>query len=111
MNKDFLKEVESYDVVGITSIFTAQTRMVEKVVTSIRQNYPDKLIILGGVNARHQMQRFFNAGTDLICLSEAEETIVEIGDILRSGKKDFSIFLMEPHKWDIVSSLDDNPCT
>ena len=88
--KDILKEAESYDVVGITSIFTAQTRMVEEVVTSIKQNYPDKLIILGGVNARHQMQKFFNAGTDLICLSEAEETIVEIGGVLRAGKRDFS---------------------
>ena len=88
--KDILKEAESYDVVGITSIFTAQTRMVEEVVSSIKQNYPDKLIILGGVNARHQMQRFFNAGTDLICLSEAEETIVKIGDVLRAGKRDFS---------------------
>ena len=88
--KDILKEAESYDVVGITSIFTAQTRMVEEIVTSIKQNYPDKLIILGGVNARHQMQRFFNAGADLICLSEAEETIVKIGDVLRAGKRDFS---------------------
>ena len=45
--KDILKEAESYDVVGITSIFTAQTRMVEEVVTSIKQNYPDKLMING----------------------------------------------------------------
>lgn len=37
--KDILKEAESYDVVGITSIFTAQTKMVEEVVTSIKQNY------------------------------------------------------------------------
>ena len=37
--KDILNEAKSYDVVGITSIFTAQTKMVEEVVTSIKQNY------------------------------------------------------------------------
>ena len=88
--KDILKEVECFDVIGLTSIFTAQTRMVEKVVSAIKQNYPDKLIILGGVNARSQMQRFFNIGVDLICLSEAEKTIIDIGDVLRTGSKDFS---------------------
>ena len=36
------------------------------------------------------MERFFGIGADLICLSEAEETIVEIGNILRAGSKDFS---------------------
>ena len=64
--------------------------MVEDVVYAIKQNYPDKLIILGGVNARSQMQRFFNIGVDLICLSEAEKTIIDIGDVLRTGSKDFS---------------------
>ena len=91
--KDILKEVECFDVVGLTSIFTAQTRMVEDVVSAIKENYPDKLIILGGVNARSQMQRFFNIGVDLICLSEAEKTIVDIGDVLRTGSKDFSNIL------------------
>ena len=113
---DILKEVESYDVVGITSIFTAQTRMVEEVTTSIKKNYPDKLIILGGVNARHQMQRFFNAGTDLICLSEAEETIIKIGDLLKAGKRDFSKIsglagkdgFVNPQT-NIIQNLDDLP--
>jgi radical SAM superfamily enzyme YgiQ (UPF0313 family) len=36
------------------------------------------------------MSLFFNAGADLICLSEAEETIVEIGELLRKGERDFS---------------------
>ena len=88
--EDVLKEIESFDVVGISSIFTAQTRVVEELVTSINKRYPEKLIILGGVNARSQLERFFNAGADLICLSEAELTIVEIGKVLRSGSRDFS---------------------
>ena len=88
--KDILSEVMDYDVIGITSIFTAQTRMVEEVVTAIRQEYPHKLIILGGVNARSQRSLFFSAGADLIFLSEAEKPIVEVGEILRKGKRDFS---------------------
>ena len=88
--KDILSEVVDYDVIGISSIFTAQTRMVEEVVIAIKQEYPDKIIILGGVSARSQMSLFFNAGADLICLSEAEETIVEIGELLRKGERDFS---------------------
>ena len=87
---DIKKEVEGFDAIGITSIFTAQTRMVEDVIKSIKTEFPEKLIILGGVNARYQMQRFFDSGADLICLSEAEKTIVEIGKVLRNGSKDFT---------------------
>ena len=88
--KDILNESKPFDVIGLTSIFTAQTRMVEEVISSIKSKYPEKIILLGGVNARNQMERFFSIGADLICLSEAEETIVEIGNILRAGSKDFS---------------------
>ena len=88
--KDILSEVADYDVIGISAIFTAQTRMVEEVVTEIKKEYPNKIIILGGISARSQMSLFFNVGADLICLSEAEETIVEIGELLRKGERDFS---------------------
>lgn len=88
--EDILLEIAEYDVVGISSIFTPQTYMVEEIVRLISQSYPDKLIIMGGINARTQMKRFFDAGAHLICISEAERTIVEIGDILRKGGRDFS---------------------
>ena len=42
--KDIIKEVKYFDVIGLTSIFTAQTRMVEDVVSAIKQNYPDSHI-------------------------------------------------------------------
>ena len=50
--KDILKEVECFDVVGLTSIFTAQTRMVEDVVSAIKENYPERVI--GRVVVVHQ---------------------------------------------------------
>ncbi|MBI2064479.1 MAG: B12-binding domain-containing radical SAM protein [Candidatus Yanofskybacteria bacterium] len=88
--EDILREVAEYDVIGISSIFTPQTYMVEEILRLISQAYPEKLIIMGGINARTQTRRFFDAGAHLICLSEAEQTVVEIGDILRKGSRDFS---------------------
>lgn len=83
-------EVAKYDVIGISSIFTMQTTMVLDVIRLIKEIDPGKLVIAGGVNARYLSQRFFNAGADMICLSEAEKTIVQIGDVLRRGSRDFS---------------------
>lgn len=88
--QDILQEVSGYDIIGISSIFTPQTRMVEETVRSISQTYPEKLIVLGGINARSQMARFFDAGAHLICISEAEQTITEIGKIIRKDSMDFS---------------------
>lgn len=88
--EDILREIAGYDVIGVTSIFTPQTYTVEEIVKLISQTYPEKLIIMGGINARTQMNRFFDAGAHLICLSEAERTIVEIGHILRRDSRDFS---------------------
>ncbi|OGN00514.1 MAG: hypothetical protein A2651_00440 [Candidatus Yanofskybacteria bacterium RIFCSPHIGHO2_01_FULL_42_12] len=85
-----LKEAREFDVIGISSIFTPQTYMVEETVRSISEAYPDKFIMMGGINARTQMKRFFDAGANLICLSEAERTIVEVGNVLRRGSHDFS---------------------
>lgn len=85
-----LKEAAGYDVIGISSIFTPQTYMVEELVRLISRAFPEKIIIMGGINARSQMNRFFNAGAYLICISEAERTIVEIGKVLRTGSKNFS---------------------
>lgn len=88
--ENIIKEAADYDVLGISSIFTPQTRTVEETVKLLSRAWPDKLIIMGGINARTQMKRFFDAGAHLICLSEAEHTIVEIGNVLRRGSRDFS---------------------
>jgi radical SAM superfamily enzyme YgiQ (UPF0313 family) len=77
--------VSDYDVIAISSIFTAQTSMVLETVRVIKQAYPQKLMIAGGVNARNLRDRFFAAGVDVICLSEAETTIVQIGESLRGS--------------------------
>ena len=85
-----LKECAGYDVIGISSIFTPQTYMVEETVRLISKAYPEKIIIMGGINARTQFKRFFDAGAHLICVSEAERTIINIGNLIRQGSADFS---------------------
>lgn len=85
-----LNEVGQFDVIGISGVFTVQTRMVEELIKLISETFPEKLIILGGINARSQLSVFLDAGAHLICVSEAEQTIVDIGKFLRQGSKDFS---------------------
>ena len=87
---DILQALAPYDVVAITSIFTAQTSRVVGLVRLVKTAFPDKLVVVGGVNARWMTDRLFDAGTDLISVSEGEETIVGIGDVLRRGSRYFS---------------------
>ncbi len=69
---------EPYDIIGLSSVFTTQSSMVLQTVRLIKAAYPDKLVITGGVNARSLRRRFFDAGVDIIALTEAEDIIVEI---------------------------------
>jgi anaerobic magnesium-protoporphyrin IX monomethyl ester cyclase len=83
------RKTEGYDVIGISSIFTTQTTMVLDLVRFVKQCDPDKLVVAGGVNARNMRSRFYAAGVDIIATSEAESTIVQIGDAVR-GKRALS---------------------
>ena len=80
------QELEDADVVGVTSIFTPQTKMVFELFALVKRVAPEKLVITGGVNARSMRKRFFDAGADFIFLSEAEQTILEFAEYLR-GKR------------------------
>ncbi len=55
----------------------------------VKEVAPEKLVLTGGVNARNLRDRFFTAGVDIFCLSEAEITIVQIGEAMR-GLRSFS---------------------
>lgn len=73
-----LDEVTDSDIVGITSIFTAQETMAMHVGRLIKQAYPDKLVVAGGVNAGSRPRVFFENGFDVVCRGEAEQTILVI---------------------------------
>lgn len=75
-----------YDVIGISSIFTTQTSMVLELTQYIKKQFPDKLVIAGGVNARNMRRRFFESGVDVIALSESEQTILELAEVVRGRR-------------------------
>jgi radical SAM superfamily enzyme YgiQ (UPF0313 family) len=75
-----------FDVLGVSSIFTTQTTMVLDLIRFLKQTYPEKLVIAGGVNARNLRDRFFAAGVDLIILSEGERIVIDIAEALRGRK-------------------------
>jgi anaerobic magnesium-protoporphyrin IX monomethyl ester cyclase len=76
-------KIADFDVIGVSSIFTTQTTMVLDLIRLVKRASPDKLVIAGGVNARNLRDRFYNAGVDIIVLSEGERTVVQIGEALR----------------------------
>ena len=86
-----LEEVAGYDIVGLTSIFTQQESMVLYTARLIHEHFPEKILISGGVNARSRLPQFFAAGFNVVCVSEAEDTITKIVDeVRRSRTPDFS---------------------
>jgi len=84
-----LEEIADADIVGLTSIFSHQETMVLDTVRLIKKSFPEKLVVSGGVNARHRQKIFFENGVDLICTSESERTIVEIVRTLERGSRCF----------------------
>ncbi|MFE4831718.1 B12-binding domain-containing radical SAM protein [Streptomyces sp. NPDC056672] len=82
-----LQEVAGHDIIGITSIFTEQETMVLRTARLIRDAFPEKILVSGGVNARSRLPQFFGAGFDVVCLSEAEATILQIVDLARESKR------------------------
>ena len=75
-----LEEVADCDIVGITSIFTAQETMALDCARLIKKHYPEILLVSGGTNARSRYKVFLDAGFDVVCLTEAEKTITQLAD-------------------------------
>ncbi|MBI5412995.1 B12-binding domain-containing radical SAM protein [Candidatus Peregrinibacteria bacterium] len=70
---------ESYDIVGINSNFTPQTRMALEVAKNAKDIDPETLVIAGGVNARALSDRFLSSGfVDVIVLTEGDTIISKI---------------------------------
>jgi anaerobic magnesium-protoporphyrin IX monomethyl ester cyclase len=88
-DEKILAEVRDADIIGLTSIFTDQETMVLQMAKLIKDHFPEKLILAGGVNARARRHRFLTHGVDLVCLSEADRTITDITDAWQNGG-DFS---------------------
>jgi len=68
-----------YDIVGINSNFTPQTKMALAVAQIAKRLNPETVVVAGGVNARSLPDRFLTRGAvDLICVTEGEKVFREI---------------------------------
>lgn len=116
-----LEEIADSEIVGLTSIFSEQETMVLTCAKLIKKHYPEKLLIAGGVNARNRLEQFFSAGIDVVCVSEAERTIVQIAEVIAGGRRDFSkigsvayrngdqIVINKTRPEDVIVNLDELP--
>lgn len=69
----------AYNIVGINSNFTPQTRMALDVARITKEVDPDILVVVGGVNARNLPRRFLESGcVDIIVNTEGEQIIVKV---------------------------------
>jgi len=75
-----------YNVVGIHSNFTPQTKMALEVAKAAKSVPKDILVIAGGVNARALPERFLRGGVNVVCSTEGEKVIVEIVRALEQGR-------------------------
>lgn len=76
--KDFIAS-RGYNLVGINSNFTPQTRMALEVARAAKEVSADILVLAGGVNARSLPEKFLRSGlVDLICATEGEKVITEV---------------------------------
>ncbi len=124
MSSDRIREVIAgggYNIVGISSNHTPQTRTtieLSGIAKSINQNI---LVMVGGVNSRNLPERLLNCGNiDLICLTEGEKIIVNIvkewagrgnfnrlSGVAYGGKGECNINPVMPS--DICANLDELP--
>ena len=92
MSLERIKEVVAngkYNIVGISSNFTCQTKMALEVANAVKQVNPEILIIAGGINARNLPEKFLKNSVDIVCLTEGEKLILSL---VRNQELDLSIF-------------------
>lgn len=86
MSPSRIREVVSpFDVIAVTSIFTQQTSRCFEVARIVKEAFPDKLLVAGGVNARSLHEAFLDHGFDVVFLGEGEAPIVELARSLHAG--------------------------
>lgn len=70
---------KQYNIIGINSNFTPQTKMAFRTAEIAKKVNPETLVIAGGVNARNLWPRFMKNGFfDIVCTTEGEKVIQEI---------------------------------
>src|SRR3989344_1234242 len=84
--RDFIA-AGKYDVIGINSNFTPQTRMALEVARAAKEARRDITVVAGGVNARNLPDRFLKSGVvDYVVLTEGENILPALVRCLSQGQ-------------------------
>jgi len=87
-NEEILSAAEPFDVFGVSSTFTAQHSMALHLVWLLAAGFPDRPLLVGGVNARFFASKFLAAGATAVFLSEAEQALLLVMERLQRGSRD-----------------------
>lgn len=86
---EIVRRAGGYDVVGISSTFTATVHRAVAVGQSLRQRHPEMRLIAGGAHATFDPELFLDHGFDFVVLHEGEQTLFELLALLAStGEQD-----------------------
>lgn len=78
---------KQYNIVGINSNFTPQTKMAFRVAEIAKRINPKTLVIAGGINARNLWPRFMaNGAFNIICTTEGERVMQEVAKRFMHGE-------------------------
>jgi anaerobic magnesium-protoporphyrin IX monomethyl ester cyclase len=110
-----------YNIVGINSNFTPQTKMALEVAKAAKSVSEDILVLAGGVNARSLPERFLTGDVDVVCNTEGENVIVNLVRTWEWGQgrnldvsgtitmKNSRIVRRPPQSGDVLMALDGLP--
>lgn len=84
---DIIKKAENSDIIGITAM-TPIINSVIRLVKGIKENNPDATIIMGGPHATILSEKLLSniPEVDIVVKGEGEHTIVELCNVLKTGK-------------------------
>ncbi|MBI5228419.1 cobalamin B12-binding domain-containing protein [Candidatus Micrarchaeota archaeon] len=69
---DRVHELEGFDIIGITSNFTAESAGVIRVIERIRQINNNAILLVGGRDANARPEFYRNAGADIVALGDSD---------------------------------------
>ncbi len=109
-----------YNVVGINSNFTPQTKMALEVAKAAKSVSKDILVMAGGVSARALPERFLARDVDVVCATEGESIVVKLVQAFEQGRilaevsgtitmKNGKVVRHHPESGDTLTNLDDLP--
>jgi len=79
------------EIIGISTMFSVEWPITKRIISDIRQGFPDALIVVGGEHITAAPDFSFDScpAIDVGVLGEGEETMLDLADAFKAGR-DFS---------------------